>query len=282
MTLACSRALAAVISVAALPGCADSQQQAAAVATQVDRLVAELRQQMPANPSSVVVRLAFGEEADLDLYVTDPLLETVYFARHESRTGGRFATDVRCDTSGPRIEEVRFAAPWPGRYRVGIDHPERCDGMPAPAPAAYAVVVHADGKTSQTSGSIELERFEVVVLEFEVAGETLDAQTEVAAGTAQSGAMLYQQLCASCHGAEGRGDGDVEHELLLGPRDFRLNAFKFDTDADWQRGTDADLANVIRHGTGAYGGSPQMPPWQNLSEEDIAALVAHVRRLQDY
>ena len=107
---------------------------------------------------------------------------------------------------------------------------------------------------------------------------SMDAATD----PAQSGAMLYQQLCASCHGAEGRGDGDVEHELLLGPRDFRLNAFKFDTDADWQRGTDADLANVIRHGTRAYGGSPQMPSWQNLSEEDIAALVAHVRRLQDY
>jgi mono/diheme cytochrome c family protein len=79
---------------------------------------------------------------------------------------------------------------------------------------------------------------------------------------------------------EGRGDGPAGHPTLLRPRDFALNAFKFDTDADWQRGTDADLANVIRNGPAAYGGSPLMPPWGHLSDDEVAGLVAYIRQLQ--
>ena len=97
---------------------------------------------------------------------------------------------------------------------------------------------------------------------------------------ATGGQTLYAQLCASCHGAQGRGDGVVFSELLLRPRDFALNAFKFDTDADWERGTDVDLANVIRNGPAAYGGSSLMPPWSSLSDDDVAALVAYIRTLQ--
>ncbi|MDH3641085.1 MAG: cytochrome c, partial [Gammaproteobacteria bacterium] len=40
-----------------------------------------------------------------------------------------------------------------------------------------------------------------------------------------SGEGLYEQLCASCHGSEGHGDGTVSHDVLLRPRDFALNAF---------------------------------------------------------
>ncbi|MCZ6711370.1 MAG: cytochrome c [Gammaproteobacteria bacterium] len=94
------------------------------------------------------------------------------------------------------------------------------------------------------------------------------------------GQILYTQLCASCHGARGRGDGVVSSDVLLRPRDFALNAFKFDTDADWERGSDVDLANVIKNGPAAYGGSPLMPPWSTLSAEDIGALVSHIRVLQ--
>ncbi len=94
------------------------------------------------------------------------------------------------------------------------------------------------------------------------------------------GQSLYEQLCASCHGKQGRGDGAVSDDVLLRPRDFALNAFKFDTDADWQRGTDLDLANVIRYGPAAYGGSVLMPSWNSLSDDDVAALVAYIRHLQ--
>jgi hypothetical protein len=136
------------------------------LADQADALAASLRVGAPTEGGGVVVRLAFGADADLDLYVTDPLLDTVYFARHETRTGGRIEADVRCDSTGPRIEEVRFEDPLPGRYRIGIDYPRACDG--ASESAAYAVAAYASGESYTTQGSVTLERFEVVVLEFDV------------------------------------------------------------------------------------------------------------------
>ncbi len=155
---------------AGLPGCANepvpTDRSAPGLAEQAEQLAERLSEERPTDSAGLVVQLAFGEEADLDLYVTDPLQDTVYFARHESRTGGRIAADVRCDTTGPRIEEVRFDAPPPGRYRVGIDHPRRCDGTRGPA--AYAVAVYTDGESHHAQGSVVLERFEVVVLEFDV------------------------------------------------------------------------------------------------------------------
>ena len=168
----------AALVVGGLFGCVgeerEAAEQTAVLASQADELAARLNEQAVAHRSGVVVRLAFGDEADLDLYVTDPLLETVYFARHESRTGGRIVADVRCDSVGPRIEEVYFDAPWPGRYRVGVDHPMRCDGARSPAPAAYAVTVYAGGETYHAQGSVALEQFEVIVLEFEVQGSVTD------------------------------------------------------------------------------------------------------------
>ncbi len=100
------------------------------------------------------------------------------------------------------------------------------------------------------------------------------------AGVMAEGKELYNSLCQTCHGSEGMGDGAGVPEHLLKPRPFTQSAFKFDTDADWQRGTDQDLANVIKNGTAVYGGSTLMPPWAQLSEDEIADLVGYVRELQ--
>jgi hypothetical protein len=116
--------------------------------------------------AGLLVQLAFGAEADLDLYVTGPLLETVYFANHESKSGGKISDDIRCDKQSFRIEEVWFDAPMPGRYRVGVDYPEQCNGNREPA--AYVISVLQDGKRQEVRGSVSLRQFDVIVLEFEV------------------------------------------------------------------------------------------------------------------
>lgn len=114
----------------------------------------------------LTIKLAFEENADLDLYVTGPMLETVYFANHTSKSGGEITEDVRCDSEGKRIEEVRFAHPIPGRYRVGVDFPEGCEEGLTRAP--FAVSVTHDGEEQQVFGTVTLQQFEVVVLEFEL------------------------------------------------------------------------------------------------------------------
>ncbi len=127
----------------------------------------------------LVFKLAFGEEADLDIYVTDPLLETVYFANHASKSGGHINRDVRCESEGPRIEEVRFANPLPGKYRVGVDLPKRCDEKQDSA--AYAISVSGRGVNRQIHGVVPLQYFQVVVLEFDLpanlSGDKVEEQT---------------------------------------------------------------------------------------------------------
>jgi len=111
-------------------------------------------------------RLIFDERADLDLYVTGPLLETVYYGNTPSKIGGSLAADVRCDTQdGPRVEISDFPDAPPGRYRVGVDFPERCERFAAPV--AFRLAVEGDGLRHERTGEIRLGVFEVSVFEFD-------------------------------------------------------------------------------------------------------------------
>jgi mono/diheme cytochrome c family protein len=100
--------------------------------------------------------------------------------------------------------------------------------------------------------------------------------SDVAAGKA-----LYEKHCVSCHGVSGDGKGPATKAMDRNPRSFVTADLKFDTDADWQRGTDEDIANAISQGGEAFGGSPLMPAWgQQLSKEDINNLVVYIRTLE--
>jgi len=124
----------------------------------------------PAESDALRVRLAFGPGSDLDLYVTGPDQETVYYANTPGKGGGELVEDERCAHDGPRIETVRFDAPLaPGRYRVGVDYPHACGDDPAPAP----FVVRVDGPgglgaTTERRGLARYHVFEPVVLEVDV------------------------------------------------------------------------------------------------------------------
>jgi len=115
-------------------------------------------------PGSVVVRLAFGAGADLDLYVTDPLAEAVYFGNTPARSGGRLLADQRCDAPAPRVEIIVFEAAPAGRYRVGVDFPERCDGRRG-GDAAFAVEAFVRGRRHAVRGLLAPAVFAPIVLE---------------------------------------------------------------------------------------------------------------------
>ncbi len=117
-------------------------------------------------PGDVVVRLVFGPEADLDLFVTDPMHEEIYFANSPSRLGGVFEGDRRCSDPAPRVETVRFSPAPEGRYRVSVDFPQRCDAPFDEVP--YRVIVDADGARREVEGTARFGRLEQIVLEFDV------------------------------------------------------------------------------------------------------------------
>jgi hypothetical protein len=113
-----------------------------ALEAEAARLEAALTQAPPPAAGALRVQLAFGAAADLDLYVTDAFAETIYFANERAAAGGRLVADARCDSPAPRIEEVLFAAPQPGTYRVGVDYMvyrANCGEQPAVVPYVLAV-----------------------------------------------------------------------------------------------------------------------------------------------
>jgi len=115
-----------------------------ALSTRAGALEGALAAAAPAPADEIVVRLAFDAGADLDLYVSDPLGETVYYANTPVRSGGALDADRRCLAPGDRVETVRFAAPLSGPYRVGVDFQERCDDEVRVAP--WALSIEVDGE----------------------------------------------------------------------------------------------------------------------------------------
>ena len=102
----------------------------------------------------------------------------------------------------------------------------------------------------------------------------------LAGGDAEAGKAVYLQNCSSCHGDTGKGDGPTGMALPVKPRDFSTGEFKFDTDGDGKAGTEADLTNVIQKGAMAYGGSPLMAPLPQLTDQQIADIIAFINSLQ--
>jgi uncharacterized protein YfaP (DUF2135 family) len=148
-------------------------------AGQQERLV-PIRAALSANAEmpeqgALLVRLAFDDVADLDLFVTDPQQESVYFANSPSRSGGRLLADRRCSDSAPRVESVYFARPIAGRYRVGVDFHGRCDASSHSRSerkqGLYVVQIDHGGRTERREGMVAPGKFEVIVLEFDIGND---------------------------------------------------------------------------------------------------------------
>ncbi len=85
------------------------------------------------------------------------------------------------------------------------------------------------------------------------------------------GPFLYQGMCASCHGSEGRGDGVSAQNLKSAPRDFSLRPWK----------TLIDLPSIKKVIVEGIPGTV-MPGIKNaLTEPDLEALAKHVLKLAD-
>ena len=101
---------------------------------------------------------------------------------------------------------------------------------------------------------------------------TLPTWQSALAGDKEAGAQLYQQRCATCHGADGKGQTPIAQALNPKPRDH--------TDGAYMNALSHDhLTKVIKDGGSAVGRSPLMPPQADLKPEQIQQLVTFVRSL---
>ena len=85
---------------------------------------------------------------------------------------------------------------------------------------------------------------------------------------------LFAKQCATCHGRQGRGDGQAAYLLYPKPRDFGEAKFRL-VSTDNKVPTDEDLFRTITRGIPRSA----MPDWRHLPELDRWALVYHVRKL---
>jgi mono/diheme cytochrome c family protein len=85
------------------------------------------------------------------------------------------------------------------------------------------------------------------------------------------GKILFAHYCATCHGDEGKGDGQNASNLNPPPPDMSVSKNTRDL---------ALLRKVIAEGSAAIGRSPQSPPWgRSLSRQQIDYLVAYCQSL---
>lgn len=97
------------------------------------------------------------------------------------------------------------------------------------------------------------------------AGEVVYKAANVASPSAVDGAALFNRQCAQCHGRDGRAK--TKRGRQTHTRDI--------TTAEWQDDvSDERIFNSISRGKG------KMPAFKKLSDSNIDALVAYVRRLR--
>ncbi|MDB4964051.1 MAG: hypothetical protein JWP01_4050 [Myxococcales bacterium] len=99
------------------------------------------------------------------------------------------------------------------------------------------------------------------------------ADPNAAAGSQLSEAQqMFATVCATCHGADGTGNGPAAESLTPKPRNY--------TDPEWQKSvTDDDIKKIILEGGPAVGKSPMMPAQVQLKDkpEVLNELVAIIR-----
>jgi mono/diheme cytochrome c family protein len=106
-----------------------------------------------------------------------------------------------------------------------------------------------------------------IVLFLSIAGQA-GAQQKPAVSPGQK---IYERDCATCHGAQGKGDGETAAYLTPQPQDF--------TNSVVQKRSDEFLTAVIAKGGAAKGLSESMPPFPKLSTSDVQSVVLYVRQL---
>jgi mono/diheme cytochrome c family protein len=86
-----------------------------------------------------------------------------------------------------------------------------------------------------------------------------------------AGQRIYDRDCATCHGPEGKGDGETATYLSPQPQDFTTGIL--------QKRTDEFLSSVISKGGVAKGLSESMPAFPKLSKTDLQNVTAYIREL---
>ncbi len=191
--------------------------------------------------------------------------------------------DVRPD---PQSDDVRFVVPWTiNSAQIGIDptQPRPANLVALGLLVAVAVIMVwprvMNALRKRTAIRVEYAVIGLlIVLTIPVVismfigslthGASTTAANPIPPDTASiiKGQAIYQQVCASCHGVQGLGDGPNASTLAVPPANLRVHIGLH---------SDADLYSIISNGFGA------MPPaGAGLTPDDHWNLINYLRTLQ--
>ena len=97
---------------------------------------------------------------------------------------------------------------------------------------------------------------------------------------AQRGAALYSENCASCHGADGRGQNPARPQGSIAPEQEGWIAPALDMRGHCYQHPRKELIGMIRNGS-ALQGSTMVGFKSKLSDEQIGAVVTYLETLWD-
>lgn len=84
-------------------------------------------------------------------------------------------------------------------------------------------------------------------------------------------AKLFRSQCSICHGIDGKGQTTIGKQLGM---------------KDWKDGktlkalSDDQIRKIIREGIKGSDGKERMPPFKKVTDEQVGALIRHVRSFQ--
>ncbi len=94
------------------------------------------------------------------------------------------------------------------------------------------------------------------------------------AANVENGKTAFAQRCASCHGAEGKGDGVVGKSLPPGLMpDLTTGPFKFANDVE-------KVKELITKGGAALRLSPMMPAAPSIAADELADIASFVMSIR--
>ncbi|GEM_PF-1217715 len=99
--------------------------------------------------------------------------------------------------------------------------------------------------------------------------------TEPSAEILARGVALYQEHCASCHGVNGDGNGELAAYLEPRPANLTTGVYKFRSTPSGALPTDDDLFRTLSVGVPGTG----MPDFQDLTVSEREVLVSHLKTL---
>jgi hypothetical protein len=108
---------------------------------------------IPSGTGDVKVTLSYDRLHDLDLHVTEPSGDEIFYQRPMSTSGGRLDLDsgAHCQPSAANTENIFWpaGAAAAGEYRVSVQNYEQC----SPGDIAFTVTVEHDGTRETFDGS---------------------------------------------------------------------------------------------------------------------------------